>query len=164
MLKSTALPRPPPASNTVSFLRDLGGRARWTHDHHRLALLEQRAEREEPPISSTIMTAGPRFGPSRRRSTRCPPSPNGCLQPRVASGLVVLKSVELAGLEVARRERRAHDHLGDGRGEADDSVHHAAQLDRRAGLHRPKRSGRARPAPRARAWKLALEERCELRG
>ncbi len=127
MENSTALPRPPPTSVTVSPAGDLGRRTGRTHQDHRLAGLEHRRRgrriRPSPARWSIPVPVS--------RSTQAPVSASPSIARRVPStfvrmGVEILKSIELAGLEVPRRQRRAHHHLDDGGREAVDALHAGA--------------------------------------
>ena len=134
--KSTALPRPPPASSTLLVLGNLGRRAGRPHDDDRLARLQIRAQParhahlERDQRQQALLAIDPRAGQrdafhQQRRAVTVD------LDVR-AQPLEILQPVELPGMEVTRRGGRPHDHFDDRRRQPDDPLDARQQLRRRA--------------------------------
>ena len=149
MENSTALPSPPPASSTVSFGGvSLGvpvGPIRITGSPG----FSSAQRSDDPPISRTMVESSP-FS----RSTDAPVSARPFHAEHRVFGarrerFVILQAIELARLERARGDRRAHDHFDDVRRQPDHIVHHGAQFVVELAQRAPR--VRARTARAARA-------------
>ena len=147
---STALPRPPPASTTVSPGSISVGAPVGPISTTGSPGFSVAHRSDEPPISSTIVDTSP-----RSRSTQAPVSARPSIVSRVpardgGARLVVLQPVELAGREAARGGGRADDDLDDGRRQALDPLDGRAEVAVEPAEERGVAVG-ARPGARARA-------------